>query len=101
MFGITNKEKTLLLSIIADRDKQIAKFEKQLEIERARAEAAINLLLARTVHAVLTPSTPETDAERDKREEAMFGLFGTEDETGLTKKEQEKILSDIQTLRTP
>lgn len=110
MFGMSNKEKLLLLSIIKDRDGQLTRermlsaaaihdLKEQLVHERLRAEGAINLVLMKTVKAVLTPQDPMSDKEIEKREEQMYGIFGDEGESALTK-EQEKILTDLQTMRT-
>jgi hypothetical protein len=101
MWGMTNKEKLLLLSIIRDRDSQIEKLELIVKNERLRAEGAINLLLLRTVKAVLTPQEEETEEQREAKLEKLFGVFGTENDSAISKVEEQKLLDDLQTLRTP
>jgi hypothetical protein len=101
MWGMTNKEKLLLLSIIRDRDRQIEKLELLVKNERLRAEGAINLLLLRTVKAVLTPQEPETEEQQEAKLEKLFGVFGTENDSSISKAEEQKLLDDLQTLRTP
>lgn len=106
MFGLGKTERLLLLKMIADRDRQIEKLEKRLEVtiaesdlmlnnERLRAEGAINLLLLKTQKAVLTPNPEEAMKSQEAMLESMAGMFGG-DNPNMTRQEEAQIISEIQ-----
>lgn len=93
---ITKRELAVYTGTIADLRKEIERLTKQIEHERLRAEGAINLLLARTQKAVLTPELPQQVAQEEVIKKAMLNIFGDEEEGEEKQSNEEKLLEQLQ-----
>lgn len=89
---VTKREIALWMALAEEQKQAIAKLEKAVEKERARADAAINLLLARTQGAVIRPEPTEMDIER--MESHTYDLF--DDSVSAQVKKEAKLLEEIQ-----
>ncbi len=82
MFGLRivhKRELAMQAAMVEDLRTQILDLRKLVEHERARAEAAINLVLMKEAKAVLTPLDPLTLEQQEKFENAVnkkLDLFG-------------------------
>lgn len=89
---ITTKREILLwMSTVDDLKKRVQEAELQVAIERRRADAAINLVLAKTEKMILdVPIDPKLQDPLDKIQEQMMDLFGEGDEAKAEKEILEK-----------
>ena len=90
----TKREILLWMSTVDDLKKRVQEAELQVAIERRRADAAINLVLAKTEKMILdVPIDPKLQDPLEKIQEQMMDLFGEGDEA-----KAEKEISDKQIL---
>lgn len=97
MFGlriITKREIALYTATILDLRNEIERMRVAVLHEQKRAEAAINLLLAKTQKAVLTPENSEITLEsQDRMKEIAYNIFG---EDVIPEDDEEKLLEKLQ-----
>jgi len=73
---VSRRELLLYAAQISDFKQEIKRLQGIIEHERRRAEAAINLLLMRTVKAAITPTEPLTLDQEDAIKERAMDIFG-------------------------
>lgn len=87
----TKREIALWMATMDDQRKRILELESQVEMERKRADAAINLVLAKTTKMILDipQSLPEQNSWH-MNQESLLDLFGEGDEAKLQKEAVER-----------
>lgn len=77
MFKLVSKrELALYVGQIQDLRSEIADLNKKLDHERARAEAAINMLLMRVAKAAITPDEKVSIDEQDSINQRQLDIWG-------------------------
>lgn len=88
---VTKAELKLYQATILDLRERMKRLESERDHERKRAEASINLLLAKTQNAVITAGNVDPD-EVDKLIDSQMDIWGDAKE----EERQRKALEDIQ-----
>jgi hypothetical protein len=83
MFGLrltTKRELELLAATVRDLQRDIDYLRRQVEIERSRADAAVNALLVKKQGVALRPEIARANERQQEEEERALDLFGEFDD---------------------
>jgi len=101
MFGltvVTKTEKLLWRAQVESLQDEIKRLHEEISRERNRAEAAVNALLAKAAHVVLSPNPTEVESDREvtRFEEVLDRTYGLFEDDEAKLKQEADILERLQ-----